>query len=134
DILSNVLSMSASDFMARRLLGASKTSPVPSCASSPGDVSPLLSTVSRSNDLFASTADYAAAMQLMQLHVLCQPSLFNAFFAQIAQLGAFNNLYKEVSKDVHIDALRERKRASSQNGDEIHTKRSKGLRRLTDDK
>lgn len=41
---------------------------------------------------------------------------------------------KETSKDVQVDALRERKRASSQNGDEIHTKRSKGLKRLTDDK
>uniref|UniRef100_A0A0M3HS02 C2H2-type domain-containing protein n=1 Tax=Ascaris lumbricoides TaxID=6252 RepID=A0A0M3HS02_ASCLU len=126
--------MSTGDFMARRLLGASKASPVPSCASSSGDVSPLLSAASRSNDIFANTADYAAAMQLMQLHMLCQPSLFNAFFAQIAQIGAFNNLYKETSKDVHVDALRERKRVSSQNGDEIHTKRSKGLKRLTDDK
>ncbi|KHN82994.1 Insulinoma-associated protein 2 [Toxocara canis] len=126
--------MSTGDFMAQRLLGGTKPSPIPSCASSSGDESPLLPSVSRGGDIFANTADYAAAMQLMQLQVFCQPGLLNAFVAHIAQLGAINSFYKDSSKDVQVDAIRERKRVLSRSGDDMQAKRCKTTKRIADDK
>ncbi|VDK19896.1 unnamed protein product [Anisakis simplex] len=132
--------LSTNDLFASRFLGAQRTPALPTCLSPSDDKSPPLISPTphhSSGDIFAKTADYAAAIQLMQLQVLCQPNFLNAFVAQLAQFEALNNLYKEQSsKEVVFDVVRERKRASSRNSDDSssYMKRSKTLKRLTADK
>lgn len=83
--------MSMSDFVARRLLGlCSAASELPATPStSKEDHSSANDTVVK--DFLTTSADYAAALQLMQLQLLCQPQIFNNFLAQVAQ---WNNLSK----------------------------------------
>ncbi|VDD93655.1 unnamed protein product [Enterobius vermicularis] len=126
--------MSMSDFVARRLLGlCSAASELPATPStSKEDHSSANDTVVK--DFLTTSADYAAALQLMQLQLLCQPQIFNNFLAQVAQ---WNNLSKlalsAASPSQTTEPPNERKRTASRNSEDNPVKKPKVSKRVAND-
>ncbi|VDK28321.1 unnamed protein product [Gongylonema pulchrum] len=137
--------MSVSDFLIQRLLGlkASMSTSVPASGGSadkrniPDIVMPRVSM-----NLADPLSEYAAALQLMQLQMFCQPNFLNSLLSQMAVMGfgvdcsgsskVASSL--ETSSDAPAALVHERKRVASRGGSaESYLKRPKLLRRLVND-
>uniref|UniRef100_A0A0N5AXY9 C2H2-type domain-containing protein n=1 Tax=Syphacia muris TaxID=451379 RepID=A0A0N5AXY9_9BILA len=132
--------MSMSDFVARHLLSLCSGTPVtelptaPSTSKEHNSTNDTAAAAAAVKDFITNSADYTAALQLMQFQMLCQPHILNNFLAQFAQLNSFNNFSTKVIPNNNTeDTVRERKRTASRNSDDSVTKKPKASKRLAED-